>query len=237
MLTHEGILSRRRTEDYIRQGRIQVNGRQCELGQLIDPKKDRVAIDGTAVVFTKKKEYIYIALNKPRGYITTTSDELGRRSVMELLQGINHRVYPVGRLDRNSEGLLLFTNDGELANRLMHPSSNITKLYRVTVNSAPTEQQLVDLSVDMDIGEGDRVRGANVVVLSTAAQRTVLQMTISEGKKRQIRRMCEKVGLTVVRLKRIAEGPIKLGMLKSGTFRHLTKEELLALRNITRVKR
>jgi 23S rRNA pseudouridine2605 synthase len=169
-------------------------------------------------------------MNKPRGYVTTVSDELDRRCVMDLLEDVEERVYPVGRLDRNSEGLLLFTNDGEFANSIMHPSRHISKTYRVTVRPDITDEQLVRLSEGVEI-DGRKTMPATVVVKDKAEGRVVLLMTIKEGRNRQIRKMCEAVGLEVARLRRISIGPLKLGMLKPGTYRELTAEELRAIRN------
>ena len=169
-------------------------------------------------------------LNKPRGYVTTVSDELDRRCVMDLLEGVEERVYPVGRLDRNSEGLLLFTNDGEFANGIMHPSRHITKTYRVTVRPDVSDAQLVKLAEGVEI-DGRKTLPATVVVKDKEPGRAVLLITIKEGRNRQIRKMCEAVGLEVARLRRISIGPLKLGMLKPGDYRELTAEELRALRN------
>ncbi len=177
----------------------------------------------------KKKNFIYIMMNKPRGYVTTVSDELDRRCVMDLLDGIDERVYPVGRLDRNSEGLLLFTNDGEFANSIMHPSRHITKTYRVTVRPDINDEQLVRLSEGVEI-DGRKTLPANVVVKEKQAGRVVLLITIKEGRNRQIRKMCEAVGLEVARLRRISVGPLRLGMLKPGTWRELTADELRSMR-------
>ena len=169
-------------------------------------------------------------MNKPRGYVTTVSDELDRRCVMDLLTDVEERVYPVGRLDRNSEGLLLFTNDGEFANSIMHPSRHISKTYRVTVRPDINDDQLVRLAEGVEI-DGKKTLPASVVVKDKEEGRVVLLMTIKEGRNRQIRKMCEAVGLEVARLRRISIGPLKLGMLKPGTYRELTAEELRALRN------
>ena len=190
-----------------------------------------MSIDGERVVFERKKTYRYIMLNKPRGYVTTMSDELDRKCVTELLDGVDARVYPIGRLDKNSEGLLLFTNDGNFANEIMHPSKHVTKTYRVTVRPDVDDEVLVKLSEGVVI-DGRKTLPCTVLVLDKQPGRTVLQMTISEGRNRQIRKMCEAVGLEVARLKRTAVGPIKLGMLKPGTWRDLKPEELRALRNV-----
>ncbi len=231
VLSDQGILSRRKAEEYIREGRIAVNGRGAVIGQPIDPARDVVLIDGKRVHFVKKKQNRYLMLYKPRGYVTTMSDELGRRSVDQLLEDFPERVYPIGRLDKDSEGLLLFTNDGAFANQMMHPSNHVAKTYRVTVRPEVTEEQLVLLSTGVDIGEGEKTLPAQVHVLEKQPGRIVLQMTITEGKNRQIRRMCEALGLEVARLKRTAYGPQRLGMLQPGEYRELKPSEVSALRN------
>lgn len=169
-------------------------------------------------------------LHKPRGYVTTMKDELDRKNVSELLSDLPERVYPVGRLDRNSEGLLLFTNDGAFANDIMHPSRHISKTYRVTVRPDISDEQLVSLSGGVMI-DGKKTLPANVIVLDKQPGRVVLQITIHEGRNRQIRKMCEAVGLEVARLKRTSIGPLKLGMLKPGEYRELKPDELRAIRN------
>ncbi len=233
-LTDSGILSRRKTEEYIKAGRITVNGRPAQPGNPVNPDRDVVAIDGVRVPLSSKRENIYIMLNKPRGYVTTTSDELGRRCVTELVEDLEERVYPVGRLDKNSEGLLLMTNDGQFANLMMHPSHHVSKTYRVTVRPDITEDQVVALSTGVDIGEERKTLPAQVHVLEKVPGRVVLQITITEGRNRQIRRMCEAVGLEVARLKRMSVGPVRLGMLQPGKWRELKKSEVIALRNAAR---
>lgn len=230
VMTDNGIMSRRKTEEAIQQGRVTVNGRPARLGQPINPRRDVVAVDGVRVQFQKKKHNVYIMLHKPRGYVTTTSDELGRNCVADLVKEAPERVYPIGRLDRNSEGLLLFTNDGEFANMMMHPSNKITKTYRVTVRPDITDEQAAKMSSGIEL-DGKKTLPATVLVLQKQEGRVVLQMTISEGRNRQIRRMCEAVGLEVARLKRTAVGPLKLGMLQPGQWRELRPAELIALRN------
>ncbi|MBQ7981435.1 MAG: rRNA pseudouridine synthase, partial [Oscillospiraceae bacterium] len=185
---------------------------------------------GERIYLSKKREKYYIMLNKPRGYVTTMSDELDRRCVTELIEDFPERVYPIGRLDRNSEGLLLFTNDGKFANDIMHPSRHVSKTYRVTVRPGITDEQLVQLSEGVVI-DGRKTLPANVTVLTQEQGRVVLQIVIREGRNRQVRKMCEAVGLEVARLKRTAIGPVKLGMLKPGTYRELSSEELRALRS------
>ena len=224
-----GICSRRKAEELISQGRVRVNGRVAGLGDGASAK-DVITVDGEKIAFSEKRDKYYIMLNKPRGYVTTMSDELDRNCVTELLSDIPERVYPVGRLDRNSEGLLLFTNDGKFANDIMHPSRHISKTYRVTVHSSVNDEQLAELAEGVII-DGKKTLPATVKVLAQEAERSVLQIVIHEGRNRQIRKMCEAVGLEVARLKRTAIGPLKLGMLKPGAYRELTAEELRALRN------
>jgi len=230
IIADSGLCSRRKAEELIEKGAVKVNGHPCKLGDKALPGKDIISVNGENITVEKKKRLYYIMLNKPRGYVTTTSDELGRKCVTELLQGIPERVYPIGRLDKDSEGLLLFTNDGGFANDIMHPSRHIAKTYRVTVRPDITEQQLVDLSAGVEI-DGRKTKECSVVVLNKEPGRVVLQMTIFEGRNRQIRKMCEAVGLEVARLKRTAIGPLKLGMLKPSTYRELKPDELRAIRN------
>lgn len=229
VLSDNGILSRRKAEDAIRGGRIKVNGHPALIGQKVNPRRDIITVDGEAIRPRAKKSRVYLMLNKPRGYVTTTSDELGRQCVTELLENAPDKVYPIGRLDKNSEGLLLFTNDGDFANTIMHPSHNISKTYRATVRPDATEQQLIDLAAGVEI-DGRMTLPAAVHVITREPGRAVLQITIHEGRNRQIRKMCEAVGLTVARLKRTSVGPVKLGMLKPGTWRELTPLELSGLR-------
>ena len=232
ILSQYGVMSRRKAEEAVARGRVLVNGRPCQIGQPVNPKRDLILLDGKKLEFKADKKNITIMLNKPRGVITTTDDEQGRKSVMDLLGDVPGRVYPVGRLDRNSEGLLLLTNDGNLANALAHPSGRIGKTYRVTVRSQPVEEQLIALSTGVKI-EGDNrpTLPASVHVLSAQPDRAVLQLTIYEGRNRQVRKMCEAVGLEVSRLRRTAVGPVKLGMLPPGKWRHLAPSEIIALRN------
>lgn len=229
MIADSGCCSRRKAEELISQGRVKLNGRPVKLGDKCT-YKDVITIDGERIYMARKKSFVYIMLNKPRGYVTTVSDELERRCVMDLLEGVEERVYPIGRLDRNSEGLLLFTNDGAFANDIMHPSRHISKTYRVTVRPDVTDDQLVQLSEGVMI-DGRKTLPANVIVKEKQEGRAVLLITIKEGRNRQIRKMCEAVGLEVARLRRISIGPLKLGMLKPGTYRELTAEELRAIRN------
>lgn len=229
LLSDCGYCSRRKAEALIAAGRVQSNGRPVKLGDKALPT-DLLTVDGERVYIPKKKEFRYIMLNKPRGYVTTLSDEQGRRCVTELLEDVGTRVYPVGRLDRNSEGLLLFTNDGAFANGIMHPSREVSKSYRVTVRPPVSEEQLAKMSAGVTLDDGFKTAPANIVTLTSEPERVVLMVTIHEGKKREVRRMCDAVGLEVARLRRVSIGPVKLGMLKPGAWRDLTTEELRALR-------
>ena len=229
LIAESGYCSRRKAEELIEQGRVKVNGREVGLGDKALPT-DLITVDGEQIRQVKKRRLCYIMLHKPRGYVTTMKDELDRRDVSQLLADFPERVYPVGRLDRNSEGLLLFTNDGQFANDIMHPSRHISKTYRVTVRPDITDEQLVKLSEGVEI-DGKMTAPATVLVLDKEQGRVVLHMTIHEGRNRQIRKMCEAVGLEVARLKRTAIGPLKLGMLPPGEYRELKPDELRALRN------
>jgi len=229
LIAESGLCSRRKAEEFIKHGKVKVNGRVASIGDGAT-LKDVISVDGERIYLSKKREKYYIMLHKPRGYVTTMSDELDRRCVTELLEDFPERVYPIGRLDRNSEGLLLFTNDGKFANDIMHPSRHVSKTYRVTVRPGITDEQLVQLS-DGVIIDDRKTLPANVTVLTQEQGRVVLQIVIREGRNRQVRKMCEAVGLEVARLKRTAIGPVKLGMLKPGTYRELTSEELRALRS------
>lgn len=230
IMSDSGVCSRRKAEEYISEGRVKVNGRPCKLCDKALAGKDIITLDGEKIYVAKKRRLYYIMLHKPRGYVTTMSDELDRKCVTELLTKVPERVYPIGRLDKNSEGLLLFTNDGNFANDIMHPSRHIAKTYRVTVRPDINDEQLIKLASGVEI-DGKMTQECSVVVLDKQPGRVVLQMTIHEGRNRQIRKMCEAVGLEVARLKRTAIGPIKLGMLKPGEYRELKPDELRALRN------
>lgn len=228
MIADSGFCSRRKAEELISRGRVKLNGHPVKLGDKCG-FSDLITIDGERIYMPRKRNFVYIMMNKPRGYVTTVSDELDRRCVMDLLDGVDERVYPVGRLDRNSEGLLLFTNDGEFANSIMHPSRHITKTYRVTVRPDVNDEQLVQLSEGVEI-DGRKTLPANVVVKEKQAGRVVMLITIKEGRNRQIRKMCEAVGLEVARLRRVSIGPLRLGMLKPGAWRELTADELRSMR-------
>ena len=225
-----GIMSRRAAESEILDGRVLVNGERASLGMRIDPDSDTVEYKGK-ILKPMGDGRVCVMLNKPTGFVTTLSDEKGRRTVAELVADVGVRVYPIGRLDMNSDGLLLLTNDGELANRLTHPRHEIPKIYRVTVGGEVTPDTLSALSSPMVI-DGYKIQPVKTSVVSFDRNRgkTVLSMELYEGRNRQIRKMCELVGLRIFRLSRIAIGELTLGELPAGRWRALTADELEYLR-------
>lgn len=226
IMASRGVASRRASEELILQGRVTCNGQVCGLGDRADPEKDTILVDGRPLPSTP--DAIYILLHKPRGYVTTLSDEKGRKNVSQLVSDCPQRVYPVGRLDMDSEGLLLLTNDGELANHLMHPSHVVDKVYQVWVQGlSPEGLERLSQPIELD---GYRIRKPNVKCQKRTGDKALLQITIHEGRNRQIRRMCAIAGMEVQRLKRIREGSLSLGQLPLGKWRYLTKEEVQALR-------
>lgn len=226
IMASRGIASRRASEELILQGRVTCNGQVCGLGDRADPEKDTILVDGRPLPSTP--DAIYILLHKPRGYVTTLSDEKGRKNVSQLVSDCPQRVYPVGRLDMDSEGLLLLTNDGELANHLMHPSHVVDKVYQVWVQGfSPEGLERLSQPIELD---GYRIRKPAVKCQKRTGDKALLQITIHEGRNRQIRRMCAIAGMEVQRLKRIREGSLSLGQLPLGKWRYLTKEEVQALR-------
>lgn len=218
-----GVASRRKSEELIESGKVKVNGRAAHIGDKVNPKKDEITVSGKKIVRTKK--FYYIILHKPRGFITTMSDEMDRKCVAQLVKDIDARVYPVGRLDRESEGLLLMTNDGEFANAMTHPTKHVPKTYRVTVRPSISEEQITKLSTGIVI-DGRMTAPADVRIISRQEGRVVIEIILYEGRNRQIRKMCEELGLEVARLKRTAIGSIKLGMLPQGKWRELTEQEV-----------
>ena len=227
LLSAAGVCSRRAAEAYITAGRITVNGQRAELGQRADPERDHILVDGKALA--QREAPVYLLLNKPRGYVTTLSDEKGRKNVADLVKDCGARVYPVGRLDLDSEGLLLMTNDGELMQRLLHPSGEVSKTYHVSV-FGPVAGAAEKLAAITDL-EGEKICPAQVRVLRQTARTAELAVTIHEGKNRQIRRMCSACGLTVKRLRRVQEHTLKLDGLPVGRWRYLTEQEILELKH------
>ncbi len=225
-LSEAGVASRRKSEELIAQGLVRVNNRTAKIGDSVDPKKDTVTVSGKRV--NKAKNLYYILLNKPRGYVTTTDDDLGRKCVTELVSDIKARIYPVGRLDRVSEGALLLTNDGNFANAMMHPSHHVPKTYRVTVRSEIMKSQAEKIASGIEL-DGRMTAPAEVNIIDKAEGRSVVEIVLYEGRNRQIRRMCEAIGLEVSRLKRTAIGNVRLGTLPVGKYRELTEKEVHSL--------
>lgn len=227
ILSERGVCSRRKAEVYITEGRVRVNGNVAVLGDVADPDVDIILLDGNPLPSMQKP--VYIMLYKPRGYVTTLSDEKGRKNAAELVADCGVRVYPVGRLDMDSEGLLIFTNDGEFANLLMHPKHEVNKTYLVTVTDFAADK-LEKLAQPVEL-DGYTIRKPAVkLVRMLTGNRAVLSVTIHEGRNRQVRRMCDIAGMGVTRLTRISEGAVKLGDLKSGTWRYLTEQEVELLK-------
>ena len=228
ILASRGVCSRRKAEEMIAAGRVTCNGVVASLGDSADPDKDEILLDGIAL--PSQDDYVYILLNKPRGYVTTLSDEKGRKNAAQLVADCGKRVYPVGRLDMDSEGLLLFTNDGEFANNLMHPKHEVNKTYRVVVRGY-TDLGLEKLKEPVTL-DGYTIRKPHVVLehKSQTSDRAELLVTIHEGRNRQVRRMCDLAGMKVLRLIRISEGKLQLGRVPSGKWRYLTAEELEMLK-------
>ena len=223
IISASGLMSRRAAEELIAAGKVSVNGVTAALGDKAEAGIDRILVDGK--VLPSAGEKLYIMLNKPRGYVTTLSDEKGRKNVSELVKELGTRLYPVGRLDMYSEGLLLMTNDGDFANRLMHPSHQVDKCYHAWVKGEDMGWAVELLRCPMEI-DGYVTSPAQVDILELKGEEALLGITIHEGRNRQVRKMCEAAGLKVTRLMRVSEGGVELGTLKSGRWRRLTEEEL-----------
>lgn len=222
ILSDRGVASRRKAEEMIAAGRVTVNGQAAHLGSSADADLDDIRVDGQPL--PAAAGYIYLMLNKPRGYVTTLSDEKGRKTAAQLVADCGQRVYPVGRLDMDSEGLLLFTNDGAFANRLMHPKHEVQKTYLVQV-SGYTPERFRQLAQPITL-DGYRIQPPALRLLAEKGDKCNFEITIHEGRNRQIRRMCEAAGMQVLRLRRIREGAVTLGELPLGKWRHLTQEEV-----------
>ena len=226
ILSARGVASRRKAEEMIQNGLVTVNGAVAALGDSADPELDEILVAGKPL--PAQNEYVYILLHKPRGYVTTLSDEKGRKNAAQLVADCGVRVYPVGRLDMDSEGLLLFTNDGEFANRLMHPKHEVEKTYDTWVTGyVPGAEERLKRPITLD---GYTIRPPKVLLLQAEGDRAKLRVTIHEGRNRQVRRMCQAAGMQVKRLRRISEGPLRLGGLECGKWRRLTAEELERLK-------
>ena len=225
-----GVMSRRSVEREIEAGNIKVNGEYATIGQKIDPKRDVVTYKGKKIIDNINHK-TYVMLNKPKGYVTTLSDEKDRKCIKELISGVKERVYPIGRLDMNSEGLLLLTNDGELTNILTHPKHDVAKVYLVRVKGTLDNKTLVKLNQPMDI-DGYTIKPVKVVKIRDNENSTLLSFELHEGRNRQIRKMCESCELGVLSLKRISEGKLLLGDLPTGKWRYLTRDEVKYLTSI-----
>ena len=227
ILASRGVASRRAAEQMIIDGRVTCNGQVCTLGMTADGDVDTILLDGKAI--PSKSQYVYLMLNKPRGYVTSMADEKGRKDVSLLVADCPERVYPIGRLDMDSEGLLLFTNDGEFANYMMHPRHNVNKVYDVWVSDYSQEAATkVSQPIVLD---GYKIQKPDVKLIWERNHKALLQITIHEGRNRQVRRMCAVAGMQVERLKRVQEGAVSLGELSLGKWRFLTNDEILALKD------
>ena len=226
ILSARGVASRRKAEEMIVAGRVAVNGAICRLGDLADPETDEILVDGQRL--PEEGGRVYILLHKPRGFVTTLSDEKGRKNAAQLVADCGERVYPIGRLDMDSEGLLLFTNDGEFANALMHPRLEVKKTYRVFVDGY-SQEKLEKLGIPIVL-DGYRIHPPEIQLEWAAGERAAVLVTIHEGRNRQVRRMCAAAGMQVRRLIRIREGSLSLGDLPKGKWRYLTDDEVKALK-------
>ncbi|MEI7885082.1 MAG: pseudouridine synthase [Clostridia bacterium] len=227
-----GVASRRKAEEIILSGSVMVNGKKIiELGTQVDEKKDEVRVQGKLLQLEGQK--VYIMLNKPKGYVTTVTDPQGRPTIMELLPKMQERVYPIGRLDFATSGLILLTNDGDFTNHMMHPRFQIEKVYVALVTGVPTEEKLVKLRTGLMIEE-QMTAPAKVRILEKTANRSKIEIIIHEGRKRQIRRMIKAIGHEIVELERVQIGPLVLQNLPAGGFRSLSQAELIAIRKLFR---
>jgi len=232
-LAGAGIASRRKCEEFILQGQIRINNSVVtKLGTRVDPEKDTIEVKGKLIKYKEKKHHSYILLNKPKGYLSSSSDSFGRPIVLDLLKDIKERVYPVGRLDFNSEGLLILTNDGELTHTLTHPAKEVEKVYIVKVKGIPSSEKLKNLSKGVVLENNYRISPCKIYLLKITNGDAILKIKIREGKKRQIRKMGEYIGHFVLKLRRTQLGPISLKGVKPGEYRYLNKEEIRSLKKI-----
>lgn len=222
ILSSRGVCSRRKAEEYILAGRVTCNGRVCTLGETADPEADEIMLDGKPLPTGNSS--VYIMLHKPRGFVTTLSDEKGRRNAAQLVADCGQRVYPVGRLDMDSEGLLLFTNDGAFANAMMHPKHEVDKIYEVWTTGF-TRENLEKLKLPIEL-DGYTIKEPGVTLVKASGDQALIRVTIHEGRNRQVRRMCAAAGLHVTRLRRVGEGILTLGDLPKGKWRYLTEDEV-----------
>lgn len=235
LLSECGVASRRKAEELIQQGRVKVNGHPVGLGDKADLRRDIVTVDGKRIAQPERMRYLMVY--KPRGYVTTMNDERGRKCIAELTSDVGDRVFPIGRLDRDSEGLLLLTNDGDFANAIIHPARHIPKVYRVTLRPGPTDEQMERFRSGMLL-EGEKVKTAPADIMIVSgdtenpgdSQRVIAEVVLYEGRNRQIRRMFEQMNIEVARLRRVAIGNVKLGMLSPGKWRELEPREVQQLR-------
>lgn len=227
-LAHAGVASRRASEELIKQGRVAINGQTVtEMGIMVYAT-DKITVDGSPVLLTTNPEKLYIALNKPVGYVTTAKDQFGRPTVLDLVKDIKERLYPVGRLDYDTSGLILLTNDGDFTYRLTHPSHEIDKVYEAEVSGVPTSAEIKQFEAGLRI-EDYITSPAKLSIVSVKGNNSVVHVTIHEGKNRQVRKMCKAIGHRVLKLKRISIGPIALMDLAEGKWRRLTDKEVESL--------
>ncbi len=227
-----GIMSRRAADAAVAAGEVKINGVTAELGQKVDPQKDKVTWKGKPVVMPRDNKKVYVMLNKPRGYVTTVKDEKNRPTVIELVKDVGVRLYPIGRLDMDSDGLLILTNDGDLANKLAHPKHDVAKVYYAYVDGNVTTEQITGMGRPIEI-DGRLTSPAAVRKAGYTEYHTVLEVTIHDGRNRQVRRLCEREGLVVRKLTRVSEGPLQLGNLDEGKWRHLNAKELRQLKGLS----
>ncbi|MDR2904025.1 MAG: rRNA pseudouridine synthase [Clostridiales bacterium] len=229
-LSEAGVASRRKSEEFILAGRVTVNGETVRtLGTKVDDAADTVLFDGAPV--KKKEQFVYLMLHKPEGYVTTSKDQFDRPAVLDLLKDVKERVFPVGRLDFDTSGLLILTNDGELTYKLTHPKHNIDKVYIARLFGEPTAEELARFRGGVEI-DGRTTAPASIEIIKKDARFTSAKITIKEGRNRQVRKMCEAIDHKVAVLKRVATGKLFLGDLQKGDYRHLTKAEVAYLKNI-----